>query len=86
MIAVGTLVGRVASFGAVAGLVLLVALLVWLIGLLIVLRGSTPGERAEIIRAYATCHPFASGELRRARSCLHGGPMDRDRPTAAKDE
>jgi hypothetical protein len=34
------------------------ALVAWVIGLLIVLRGSEPDERSEIIQAYAHCNPL----------------------------
>jgi hypothetical protein len=37
----------------------LAGLLVWFVGLVMVLRGSKPAERPAIIRAYATCRPFA---------------------------
>lgn len=40
-----------------AGAVALVALLVWLTGLVLVLRGSAPNDRPRILRAYALCRP-----------------------------
>lgn len=40
-----------------AGAVALVALLAWLTGLVLVLRGSAPVERPQILRAYAVCRP-----------------------------
>jgi hypothetical protein len=47
------------QFGAIAVCCLAFAgLLVWLAGLLIILRGTKPRERPDIIRAYATCRPF----------------------------
>jgi hypothetical protein len=48
-----------------AGLILgsavaIAALLAWLAGLMLVMRGSKPAERASILRAYASCRlPFA---------------------------
>jgi hypothetical protein len=37
-----------------------VALLVWLAGLMIALRGTKPKERDEILRAYGECQPRLS--------------------------
>lgn len=37
------------------GAVTLVALLAWLAGLMLALKGSAPKERPQILRAYATC-------------------------------
>jgi hypothetical protein len=51
---------HLAQFGVVAGGLVVAGLLVWLVGLLVVLRDSKPGERPDIIRAYATCRPFTS--------------------------
>lgn len=56
-------ISRLSTFGSVAALVAAAALVAWIIGLLIVLRGSKPNERSEIIHAYAHCHPL--GYLRR---------------------
>jgi hypothetical protein len=64
MIAVGTLVDRLSGVGAVGGGLVLAGLLVWLLGLLIVLRDSKPAERPAIIRAYATCRPLAFAQVR----------------------
>jgi hypothetical protein len=47
---------------------LVVAWLAWLAGLAIVLRGSKPTERAEILRAYGAAQPhFSSAAYRRSR-------------------
>jgi hypothetical protein len=46
------------QFVIVTSCLALAGLLVWLIGLLVVLRGSKPGERPAIILAYAVCRPF----------------------------
>ena len=56
-------ISRLSTFGSIAALVATAALVAWTIGLLIVLRGSKPNQRAEIIHAYAHCHPL--GYLRR---------------------
>jgi hypothetical protein len=56
-------ISRLSTFGSVAALVAAAALVAWIIGLLIVLRGSKPDQRSEIIHAYAHCHPL--GYLRR---------------------
>jgi hypothetical protein len=56
-------ISRLSTFGGVAALVAAAALVAWIIGLLIVLRGSKPDQRSEIIHAYAHCHPL--GYLRR---------------------
>jgi hypothetical protein len=58
MVAIETYIGRFSGFTAVAGCIVFTALLVWLVGLMIVLRGSRPKERPDIIRAYAMCQPF----------------------------
>jgi hypothetical protein len=57
---IGTyLAAPLTQFGAIAVCCLTFAgSLVWLAGLLIILRGSKPRERPDIIRAYATCRPF----------------------------
>jgi hypothetical protein len=39
------------------GVVALVALMVWLAGLALALRGSEPKDRPQILRAYASCRP-----------------------------
>jgi hypothetical protein len=64
----------------------LAGLLVWLVGLLVVLRGSKPAERPAIIRAYAACRPFA---FRPGGSCQDdshqaagGAPVGRHRAEA----
>lgn len=55
MIPVGLLLGS-----AVA----IITLLVWLAGLIIVLRGTTPRDRPVILRAYAICRPPVPGAKR----------------------
>lgn len=52
--------GRLTQLGTITCCVVLAGLLVWLAGLLIVIRGSKPSERPAIIRAYATCQPLMS--------------------------
>ena len=51
-------ISRLSTFGSVVALVAGAALVAWVIGLLIVLRGSEPDERSEIIHAYAHCNPL----------------------------
>lgn len=51
-------ISRLSTFGSVVALVAAAALVAWIIGLLIVLRGSEPDERPEIIHAYAHCNPL----------------------------
>jgi hypothetical protein len=51
-------ISRLSTFGSVVSLVAGGALLAWIIGLLIVLRGTEPDERSEIIYAYAHCNPL----------------------------
>src|ERR687893_3045680 len=51
-------ISRLSTFGSIVALVAAGALLAWVIGLLIVLRGSEPDERSEIIHAYAHCNPL----------------------------
>jgi hypothetical protein len=51
-------ISRLLTFGSVVTLVAGGALLAWVIGLLIVLRGTEPDERSEIIHAYAHCNPL----------------------------
>lgn len=63
---------RLSTFGGLAALVVAGALITWLVGLLIILKGSKPEERSEIIRAYALCNPLVY--LRRSGS--GGGAMD----------
>ena len=61
MPAVGTIdygITHLSTFGSVVALVAGAALIAWVIGLLIVLRGSEPDERSEIIHAYAHCNPL----------------------------
>jgi hypothetical protein len=81
-------ISRLSTLGSVAALVTAAALVAWVIGLLIVLRGSKPDERSEIIRAYAHCHPL--GYLRRntaprgedsAVAQARGGTADSDGET-----
>jgi hypothetical protein len=60
--ATGEVAAYLAHFDQIAvmtGCLALAGLLVWLAGLLVVLRGSKPAERPSIIRAYATCRPLA---------------------------
>lgn len=56
-------ISHLSTFGSVAALVATATLVAWIIGLLIILRGSQPDQRSEIIHAYAHCHPL--GYLRR---------------------
>jgi hypothetical protein len=58
MCAIDDGLSRLSTFGNVAALVAAAALVTWIIGLLIVLRGSKPNERSEIIHAYAHCNPL----------------------------
>jgi hypothetical protein len=51
-------ISRLSTFGSTVALVAGGALLAWVIGLLIVLRGTEPDERSEIIHAYAHCNPL----------------------------
>ncbi len=51
-------ISRLSTFISVMALVAGEALVAWVIGLLIVLRGSEPDERSEIIQAYAHCNPL----------------------------
>jgi hypothetical protein len=51
-------ISRLSTFDSVVVLVAGAALVAWVIGLLIVLRGSEPDERSEIIHAYAHCNPL----------------------------
>jgi hypothetical protein len=51
-------ISRLSTFGTVVALVAGGALVAWVIGLLIVLRGSEPDKRSEIINAYAHCNPL----------------------------
>ena len=76
-------ISRLSTFGSVVALVAGGALVAWVIGLLIVLRGSDPGERSEIIHAYAHCNPLVY--LRRntaprgessALACARGGTAE----------
>jgi hypothetical protein len=58
---VGTIehgISHLSTFGNVVALVAGGALAAWVIGLLIVLRGSEPDKRSEIIHAYAYCNPL----------------------------
>ena len=72
-------ISRLTTFGSVVALVAAAALVAWVIGLLIVLRGSEPDERSEIIHAYAHCNPL--GYLRR-----NTAPKDKgSAPAHAKD-
>jgi hypothetical protein len=76
-------ISHLSTFGSVVALVAAGALVAWLIGLLIVLRGSEPDERSEIIHAYAHCNPLVylrrntapQGEAS-ARACMKDGPAD----------
>jgi hypothetical protein len=51
-------ISRLWTFTSVMALVAGGALVAWVIGLLIVLRGSEPDERSEIIQANAHCNPL----------------------------
>jgi hypothetical protein len=64
-------ISRLSTFGNVVALVAGGALLAWVIGLLIVLRGTEPDERSEIIHAYAHCNPLVY--LRRNTAPQGGG-------------
>lgn len=50
----------------VGGVVAVASMLVWLAGLLIVLRGSRPEDRPRILRAYACCQPRSVRQHRSA--------------------
>lgn len=65
-------ISHLSTFGSVAALVAGGALIAWVIGLLIVLRGSEPDERSEIIHAYAHCNPLVY--LRRNTAPRGEGP------------
>jgi hypothetical protein len=76
-------ISHLSTFGSVIALVAAGALVAWVIGLLIVLWGSEPDERSEIIHAYAHCNPLVY--LRRntaprgegpARAHARGGTTD----------
>ncbi len=56
--AIEYVISRLSTFGSVVALVAGAALIAWVIGLLIILRGSEPDERSEIIHAYAHCNPL----------------------------
>ena len=56
--AIEYVISRLSTFGSVAALVAGGTLVAWVIGLLIVLRGSEPDERSEIIHVYAHCNPL----------------------------
>jgi hypothetical protein len=43
-----------------------IAMCLWLIGLMIVLRGTKPSERPPILRAFALCRPWGYAGLKRA--------------------
>jgi hypothetical protein len=92
---VGTIeygISRLSTFSSVMALIAAGALAAWVIGLLIVLRGSEPDERSEIIHAYAHCNPLVylrrnttpkgeSSTLARARggTADSGGETDHER-------
>jgi hypothetical protein len=63
------------------GVVGLVALLVWLVGLFLVLRGSAPKDRPPILLAYAACR---LPSVRVNRQATH--PLVRDRPRDRPDD
>jgi hypothetical protein len=56
--AIEYVISHLSTFGSLVALVAAGALVAWIIGLLIVLRGSEPDERSEIIHAYAHCNPL----------------------------
>jgi hypothetical protein len=56
-----TQIGMFQAGLVISGVVAIIALLVWLVGLVLVLRGSTPAERASLLRAYGTCRPPFTG-------------------------
>jgi hypothetical protein len=72
-------ISRLSTFGSVVALVAGAALLAWVIGLLIVLRGSEPDERSKIIHAYAHCNPLMY--LRRNTAPRGEGSAPADRLT-----
>jgi hypothetical protein len=51
-------ISHLSAFGSIVALVAGAALVAWVIGLLIVLRGSEPDKRSEITHAYARCNPL----------------------------
>jgi hypothetical protein len=55
-------ISHLSTFGSVVALVATAALVTWVIGLLIVLRGSRPDQRSEIIYAYAHCNPLCTSD------------------------
>jgi hypothetical protein len=73
--------GAIFPAGLIVGsAMVLVAPLAWLAGLIIVLRGTKPEQRASLLRAYAECRPaVAPGgrvprcETRRAPGCRLAG-------------
>jgi hypothetical protein len=76
-------ISRLSTFGSVVALVAGAALVAWVIGLLIVLRGSEPNERSEIIHAYAHCNPLVYLQRNTAPrgeklgTCAREGPYSR---------
>jgi hypothetical protein len=62
-------------------------LLVWLAGLAIVLRGSRPGERAEILRAYGASLPLiARAKGQNDNDTESATTMSGDEPKGRRDE
>lgn len=53
---------------AMCAAVAIMALLAWLAGLVLVLRGADPKDRPAILRAYALCRPPLAGVKRKAAS------------------
>lgn len=57
----GHLMGAVGTFALAACTVLLaLRMIAWLVGLLIVLRGSEPKDRVPLIREYTKCRPWTT--------------------------
>jgi hypothetical protein len=63
-----------------ASAVPITALLAWLAGLALVLRGSSPGERASILNAYGQCPPCRQPMPIRATSDGNGKDLPAPRP------
>jgi hypothetical protein len=66
-----------------ASAVPITALLAWLAGLALVLRGSTPGERASILSAYGQCPPCRHPMPMQAPSDGNGKDSPAPRPAGA---
>lgn len=71
-------ISRLSTFSSVVALVAGGVLVAWVIGLLIILRGSKPDERSVIIYAYAHCNPIMY--LRRNTAPRGGGSARQHSP------